>query len=285
MNDFGGNWTKEKIELFMKYVPAYLKIMHNQISGKGYNWKLMYFDGFAGSSGIIQDNEQTLLEGVATRVLSITNPRKFDLYYFVELNEDNAQNLRNTITKNFSDCNAHVVSDDFNKKIADFANFLRKPEGKNYKVLAFVDPFGMDVNWKSIENLKGLDIDMWILVPTGIGVNRLLKKDNQINEKWLVKLQNFLGLSEQEIHDNFYKTRVVSTLFGEDIIVKKEQFAAEKANELYQAKLKTIFKNVSEGYVMKNSKNSILYHFICASNNPIAIKIANQIIGKGISKL
>ena len=42
--------------------------------------------------------------------------------------------------------------------------------------LCFIDPYGMDLKWSSIEVLKGLGIDLWILVPTGIGVNRLLKK-------------------------------------------------------------------------------------------------------------
>jgi hypothetical protein len=58
MNKFGGVWTQEKIEIFMKYVPAYLTIMNAQMRDKLYakNWKLIYFDGFAGS-GTIQTED------------------------------------------------------------------------------------------------------------------------------------------------------------------------------------------------------------------------------------
>ncbi|MEO1448931.1 MAG: hypothetical protein AAFV07_05345 [Bacteroidota bacterium] len=54
MNQFGSNWTIEKMEIFMKYVPAYLTIMN--IHAAKNNWKLLYFDGFAGSGGIITDS-------------------------------------------------------------------------------------------------------------------------------------------------------------------------------------------------------------------------------------
>ena len=45
MNGFGGKWTHDKIEVFMKYLDAYMQIMK-----KHPYWKLLYFDGFAGSS-------------------------------------------------------------------------------------------------------------------------------------------------------------------------------------------------------------------------------------------
>ena len=44
---WGGRWTDEKLDAFEKYVRAYLTIM-NKYRHK-YNWKLLYFDGFAGS--------------------------------------------------------------------------------------------------------------------------------------------------------------------------------------------------------------------------------------------
>ena len=43
---WGGDWTEEKLDCFEKYVRAYLTIM-NKHRDK-FNWKLMYFDGFAG---------------------------------------------------------------------------------------------------------------------------------------------------------------------------------------------------------------------------------------------
>jgi three-Cys-motif partner protein len=285
-NEFGGNWTQEKINVFMKYVPAYLKIMNSQIKNQQYakEWKLMYFDGFAGSGEILHESSQTLTEGVATRVLAITEPREFDIYRFVELNKTKVEELKNAINAKFSERMHKVViyQDDFNEICSKMVSFLRKD--KKYKTLAFVDPFGMEVNWSSIENMKDLSLDMWILVPTG-GMNRLLKNNGDIEEAWLSRLQKFLGLSEEEIKKVFYTEEKVLTLFGERTHIQKQEDAIEKAHSLYKSRLETVFKYVSGSYVMRNSNNTILYHFLLVSNNQTAVKIANSIVGNSISKL
>ena len=52
---WGGPWTEEKLDAFEKYVNAYLTIM-NQYRDRN-EWKLIYFDGFAGSGSRIERNE------------------------------------------------------------------------------------------------------------------------------------------------------------------------------------------------------------------------------------
>ncbi len=136
----------------------------------------------------------------------------------------------------------------------------------------------MSVNWASIEALKDLGIDLWILVPTGMGVNRLLKNDGNISDSWLYKLKTFLGLSKEEILNHFYKESKKLTLFGLETTIAKERDAINKAGTLYKSRLQTVFKYVSDDFIMKNSTNSIMYHFMMASNNGVAIKIANDVI-------
>jgi len=144
MKNFGGQWTFDKIEIFIKYVKAYLEIMKDRPY-----WKLIYFDGFAGSGEIIQSekDELTLFEGMAKRVLQVNEPKSFDIYYFVDKSEKNTKKLNLTIEKDFANKthSIFVVNDDCNTKLIDLANFLRKPENKKFKVLAFIDPYGMQV--------------------------------------------------------------------------------------------------------------------------------------------
>lgn len=113
---------------------------------------------------------------MALRILDITDPRPFDIYYFVELDDNYKDALEANINANYFGKNVHIVKEDCNNKLIKLAEFLQK--NKSFRALAFVDPYGMTVNWKSIESLKGLGIDLWILVPTGLGVNRLLKNDH-----------------------------------------------------------------------------------------------------------
>ncbi|MEO8862216.1 MAG: three-Cys-motif partner protein TcmP, partial [Ginsengibacter sp.] len=192
MNKFGGNWTEQKIEIVVSYAKAYLTIMN-----KYPQFKTLYFDGFAGSGDIFKDDkiDMDIIKGTAIRILEIKDPRSFDMYYFVEKDEKNKAELETIITKQFPEkrTKCFIVNEDCNDKLLSMATFLK--ENKNYRVLAFIDPYGMSVNWSSIEALNKLGIDLWILVPTGMGVNRLLKKDYNISEAWLSKLEKFLGLS------------------------------------------------------------------------------------------
>jgi three-Cys-motif partner protein len=272
---WGGDWTERKADMVVDYAKAYLTIMKNRTY-----WKLLYFDGFAGDTSKSDDGKIDIdvYFSAAIRILKIEGSRTFDMHYLVELDSKNAKNLENYIKQNFPKRDIYVVKEDCNKKLIDLAKYLRSQRGNRVKVLAFIDPYGMEVKWESIKILKGLPIDMWILVPTGIGVNRLLKRDGNISEAWVKKLSTFLGMDESEIRNFFYKTKTDVTLFGEDTYTQKEINATEKAAALYKSRLNEIFKHVSNPYLLKNSTGSIMFHFYMATNNPTAFKIANDII-------
>ncbi|HYV95668.1 MAG TPA: three-Cys-motif partner protein TcmP [Chitinophagales bacterium] len=272
-DDWGGPWTQSKIDIFLKYLKAYLQIMKKQ------KFKLIYFDGFAGSGKIESGNYSSLIESVALQVLAISDPTAFDMYYLVELKEKKSEQLKQVIKEKFPDKKqVYIVAEDCNDKLVGLANFLR--EHKNYRALAFIDPHGMEVNWSSLESFKGLSCDMWILVPTGIGVNRMLKKDGTMQESWIKKLEKFLGISEEEINKEFYQQRSSMTLFGEEKTIVKETRAIEKINKLYSKRLGTVWKFVSSAYPMTNSTGSIMFHFLMASQIAAGKKIADDIIGK-----
>lgn len=275
MNNFGGNWTKQKIEIIESYAKAYLKVMKNKTF-----WKLMYFDGFAGTGEINTSNDDyNIIEGAAKKILNIDSPRPFDMYYFVELQQTKQEQLKKMISENYPfKKNAHVSQADCNDKLQNLSAFLKSKEGRNYKVLAFIDPCGMELKWSSLENLKGHDVDLWILVPTGVGANRLLKRNGKISDAWLNKLEIFLGISKDEIMDRFYNQYQTNTLFGIEDVIEKERNSIEKIHKLYKERLQTIFSFVSDSFVLKNSTNSIMFHFLMATNSEIALKIANDII-------
>jgi three-Cys-motif partner protein len=271
-NVFGGSWIEMKMKIVVEYAKAYLTIMAKQ------KWaKTIYFDDFAGS-GIIETNEREEIKtGTALRILDITEPAPFDLYYFVELNEDYKNELEKRVNENYFGRNAHVVKADCNDKLMRLADFLM--QNKNYRALVFIDPYGMSVNWKSIEALNGLDTDLWILVPTGIGVNRMLKNDGKISDSWYEKLEKFLGINREKINTTFYKQVKYGNLFGDETTVQyKENNSISRIHELYKERLLSIFKHVSEPFVLRNTTGSIMYHFMMATNNKTALKIANDII-------
>jgi three-Cys-motif partner protein len=275
MNNFGGDWTKIKIEILVEYAKAYLSIMKNRPF-----FKLMYFDGFAGSGFIVKDKKLgvEITVGAARRIIEISDPRPFDNYYFVEKDQRNFALLEKNTKDAFPRKKIHTVCEDCNKKIIDLSNFLRDPKNKKVRTLAYIDPCGMQVEWRSIESLRGLPIDMWISVPTGLGVNRLLLKNGQISDAWLEKLEMFLGMTREDIEKKFYKK--TPTLFEEITQVEKEKNAIENSAKLYQSRLKEVFEFVSKPYELKNTSNSTMYHLFLTSNNKAAERIGNDIVKK-----
>ncbi|OGU63841.1 MAG: hypothetical protein A2W30_01110 [Ignavibacteria bacterium RBG_16_36_9] len=277
MKEFGGDWTEKKIKILVEYAKAYLIIMN-----KNRYWNLLYFDGFAGAGMIYKDNKIDIWAtiGAAKRIVEIDKPISFDRYYFVEKNPKNAKELSKETKEAFPQKKISVKVGDCNNELKKLAKYLKAEGNRKYRVLAYIDPCGMELEWSSIEELKGTKIDIWILVPTGLGVNRLLKKDGNISDAWLKRLINFLGLPEEEIKKFFYKNKTELTLFGEVTNQAKETDAVSKSAELYRKRLNEIFDFVSEPFILRNSKGTIMYHLFMASNNKAALKIANYIIKK-----
>jgi three-Cys-motif partner protein len=273
---FGGFWTRQKVEIFKKYLKAYLDIMKNQ------NFSLIYFDGFAGSGEC--ETQDGTYESVGLQVIQFEHEKKFDIYYLVEQDENYCNILKERISifkKNESSTRKiYSVKEDGNNKLRDLCTYLQK--NQYTRALAFIDPYGLQVNWETLLACKGLGIDLWILIPTG-AANRLLTITGEIEESWYGKLESFLGLSRAEIREHFYNTSVYTTLFGDESAVHKKVNAIEKLNTLYRTKLKEIWKHVSEAFPLRNNQNTTLFHFVLASNNPSALKIANDIIQKELS--
>lgn len=291
---WGGSWTEEKLDALEKYVNAYLTIMN--VQKNKYGWKLIYFDGFAGSGSRNEDGTQTVSDlmldlfndeyideeelntykGAAERVLGIKQSG-FDWYCFVDKNKASSQQLEERLAPFKQEKNLVFRTSDANEQVSLLAKSLHK--NKALASLVLLDPFGMQVDWASIEKLKDTRTDLWILIPTGVIVNRLLDRKCELTH--IEKLTSFFGKDEEFLKEYFYKKRKVDTLFGETEIIEKVKKPIEKIAELYIDQLKTIFKYVTEKpLVLYNTRNTPIFHFACASNNQTAITIASQIIKK-----
>jgi len=137
----------------------------------------------------------------------------------------------------------------------------------------------MQINWESIASMKGTRSDIWILIPSGFAVNRLLPKTGKVKNK--AKLERFFGLDYDDLHGFFYAYKSNDTLFGKVSRIEKLANPIERVAELYKNQLKTVWKNVtSKPLILRNSKNVAIFHLHFASNNSNAMKIASQIIEK-----
>ncbi|MCR5464319.1 MAG: three-Cys-motif partner protein TcmP [Bacteroidales bacterium] len=295
--NWGGRWTEEKLDAFEKYVKAYLTIMN--VYRDPYDWKLLYFDGFAGNGSRVEEEVKDALDlfggavladdfrvyqGAAERVVRIENSgtRSFDFFVFVDNNQENCDALKQKLSLFPTVGKKYHLNLDANEAVRKLSGTLRN--NSKYKALAFLDPFGMQIDWASIETLKDLSVDLWILVPTGVIINRLLERkvNRRIGLTHAEKLESFFGLSEEVILPFFYTASQMPTLFGdEDTVVTKTENAIRKIAELYIKRLKDVFPFVTDNpLVLLNTQNVPIYHLVFASNKKVAMKIAQDIINK-----
>lgn len=293
-SSWGGSWTEEKLDAFEKYVNAYLTIMNKYRDQ--YQWKLIYFDGFAGSGSrneatpmynnqlmldLIEEHQLSAEElapyrGAAERVLNI-NQDGFDYYYFVDKDAESSKKLKEKLTPIRNGKQLEFRHSDANTQVSELAQTMHKTN--KMKSLVLLDPFGMQVDWSSIEKLKNTSTDLWILIPTGVIVNRLLDRKCKLTH--IEKLTSFFGKEEAFLREYFYNTRQDETLFGSIEVIEKVKEPIQKITKLYIQQMKTIFKYVTEKpLVLYNTRNTPIFHFAFASNNQSAVKIAHEIINK-----
>lgn len=285
---WGGSWTEKKLAAFEKYVKAYLTIM-----AKHPYWKTIYFDGFAGSGErkkkedqelmnqlAIVEAEEEVYQGAAERLLRLPEKWRFNWYYFIDKKKEASDALKKKLEFVDAELKEKLVfrSGDGNAQLLKLAKLMK--EDKNYASLVFLDPFGMQVSWDAIAELKGTRTDIWILIPTGVIVNRLLDRKGEL--KSMALLCKFFGLSEDEVRKEFYGTAPVTDLFGgESEMVSKVMDPINKIARLYIKQLGTVWKSVTPVPLrLNNSTGSPIFHFVMASNNENAVKIAQEIIAK-----
>jgi three-Cys-motif partner protein len=285
---FGGDWTVEKLERIREYLYSYLKALKNT------NFTKYYVDAFAGTgynlpkqkaelyepdiSELTEQDTKNFLDGSARIALQL-NPR-FDKYVFIEKSPVRFAELQN-LTTEFPELKSAIslVNQDANEYIRLFCRKM----GKFDRAVIFLDPFGMQVQWETIEVIANTEkIDLWYLFPIGMGVNRMLKKDANISDAWKEKLIQIFGttdwyeafyIPEPQLKFNLYAEIPFEESFG---MIKDADFDDIKAYII--KRLKSIFNGVAKNpLLLRNSKGSPLYLLCFASGNKKGSKIALEI--------
>jgi three-Cys-motif partner protein len=292
---FGGEWTSAKLEVLAGYLHAYTMALRDKPMRER-PFRKAYIDAFAGTGYRTEKHEestrqadlafpdlaavapQDLLDGSAR--LALKNEPRFDRYIFIERSLERCQQLEQMKTEFpalASDIS--VLQGDANQEIQ---KLCAKDWSSNRAVL-FLDPYGMQVEWATIEAIaRTKAIDLWLLFPLGIGVNRLLTRSGDIPTGWRRRLDLLLGTTDW--YDEFYQVETKPTLFQdeEERVVKA---SIEAIGKYFNDRLRTVFHAVAaQPGVLRNSANCPLYLLCFAAGNPtgapIAMRIADSLLKK-----
>lgn len=290
-HNFGGDWTQKKLERVRKYLGAYTRIFASNPRAK--TLKPVYVDAFAGSGYRTESRRQTMnaelfpelsdpesqafRKGSARIALEVDPP--FKGYLFVEQDPDFTCELLK-LKQEFPEKASiiDIIESDSNEYLK---KWCAETDWNVTRAVVFLDPYGMQVNWELIEAIAATKaIDLWILFPIGMAVNRLLTTGGLPPEEWQGLLTRMFGTREWE--SAFYDTHATGDLFGE-VTQKVKHADFRKIGQFFVSRLKTIFAGVSERPLpLMNSKNIPLFLLCFAAGNPrgasTAIKIANHIL-------
>jgi three-Cys-motif partner protein len=290
-----GPWAKEKLECLGKYLHAYTTILRKQNWCRGY----IYVDAFAGAGTALlrqyyeQSSEASLIENVAGFVneqeseaeryvtgspkvaLSLQHP--FTEYIFIEKSVARIAEL-NTLKQQYGETrNVSIYQSDANHAIRERLLGQGRYNWKIYRGLAFLDPFGMQVPWDTIEALgKTNAFEILLNLPVGMAIQRMLPRSGHFEEVQREKLDTYFGSPEwrQIVYED------TQDLFGHSLITKRHD-AGEKLAKWYQERLKGAYGFSSRPRLITNTRGAHLYYLLWAGPNKNGAKIAGDVLKQG----
>lgn len=272
---FGGNWTREKLQILGKYLDSYTTVMKDQ------NFRISYIDAFAGTRWVeigqnSDDDQQKFLEG-SPRIAYDVQDRHFDNLVFIEKDTRKVETLK----AQFEDLSRiDIRESDANEELQKMCSYDLEEFWEQHRAIVFLDPFALEVEWATIEAISKKPVfDVWILFPVG-AIRRMLprrKLPGDVDPKWELKLNSVFGNDSWKA---MYHTR--PSLFDDQL---ESIPGTDPIAKLYKEKLHEVFPGVaSKSATLRNSSGSPLFEFIFAMSNPsnkaqgAALRIANHII-------
>lgn len=267
-----GPWAEHKLDVLGDYLKAYAIALSNQ------SFRLVYIDAFAGS-GSEKMRGSNIEVGSPLYALEASRfSRGFDRYYFFEQDQGKIKEL-NALKRQFPQQKdkIHVQQGNANYLIRKLAD--TELRDRNIRGLAFLDPYGAHVEWATIEALANTTtMEIIINFPDYMAINRLIPKIGDVRESDRRQLDQYFGTGEWL--DMVRKPEL--DLFG---YVHKQSEVPMLLLDLYQRRLRKIFKFVGPQCRIRNTRNAPLYLLLWAGHNERGATIASDVFQKSRQQL
>lgn len=272
-----GKWTTVKLD----YLRRYMDLFETSMRGKPWCARC-YIDLYAGTGKHQIEGQSGFHLGSA--LLGITTKHPFTHYFFVDKSEENISILSRRC-ESVVDFNKRICVGDANLKVKEVVEEIRLIEKNRSRDkwtslnLAFIDPDGLELEWKTIEVLASLSKMDLIIYYSQSGLAR--------------NFENCINLDSDTDIDRFFGNREWRGIYRASHRGKSSGLHRKLIDHYKQnlSKLGYIdIKDVEDGAepLMKNSKEAPLYRLIFASKHARGHEFWNKVIKKdafGQSKL
>jgi three-Cys-motif partner protein len=280
--DAVGPWAREKLDALGRYLDFYTKVLKNQ------NWRTIYVDAYAGAGRAAvrtmpRENAPLLPAGTDIELLELIDgsprvalgiPNPFNRYVFIEPDAGRADQLEAIRTEYSSsrqiDVLRHEAASGIQWVLAQ--NISRR----THRGVAFLDPFGADLDWSSIQALADTRLfEVVVNFALNMAIQRMLPNSAEFQPGWRERLDAYFGTPDW--YDAVYQGR--TELFGTKI-EKREDYLPNLLH-LYRARLKQAFGFVSESKLIRNTRGTPLYYLLWAGPHRKGLEGANYILSMG----
>jgi three-Cys-motif partner protein len=270
-----GEWVKEKLYYIKRYIDIFEVAMRDR------SWRRRIFiDLFSGPGKcIVRDTNEFLL---GSPLLALQTQYPFTDYYFGDLEQYNIDSLKQRVSESsIPKDRIHLLVGDANSNVRDVVTEISQFDKFIRGVLpclnlAFLDPEGLELEWKTIETLAHLNRMDLIIHYSQNGLTRNLDKSYATQKDTIV--------------DSFFGDRKWRDVYR-NALSKRESIGVHRALiDYYKSKLSNLGYVVindsdevaQEPLIRNTQRNAPLYRLIFASKHPLGNKIWNEVTKKDI---
>ncbi len=274
--------TIRKLETVADYAGFFTRALKDK-------FKLHYLDAFAGSGEIPLASElppmsdtldlEKVVQGSARRALDIARP--FDRYVFADVRKSNTDQL-DELRKRFPTLRDRISirQGEANDVVMEFCQSLLDGD----RALVFLDPFGNQVSWKTLETIAGTKkIDLWYLFPAGLGVVRQVAQRGEILRFAEQSLDRMFG--DQNWRNECVEYESEPDLFMADRTIARKIATADGITRYMIRRMETIFDGgVSDKWLPLGRSGIHQFSLLFACSNPaeraksLAQRVAREIM-------
>ena len=279
-HEFGSQATDLKLSLVEAYSRAFTTALRGKFA------ELWYIDAFAGTGERTERvpathfmgslvPEQVIRHRGSARIAIEIQPA-FDKLIFVEKKPRAVQALHD-LREQHLHRDIEVIAGDANREIP---KLLRSVNWRRIRAVMFLDPYGMTVDWKTLEAIaKTGSIDLWFLFSLSGFCRQAARRADRIDEIKRAAITRAFGTSDWE--KELYRP---APGFFSDLLPMERAVNIRGLEDWVHGHLKTIFPIVLPPLALKPEKGPQLFSLFFATANPspaatrLATRIANHIL-------
>jgi three-Cys-motif partner protein len=262
-----GAWAAEKLYYLHHYINMFETSMRVRWPQRN------YIDLFAGpGKNIVEGTKQVFL---GSPLIALTTCYPFTGYYFVNTDPMETEALKQRCSASpFSD-SINIYNGNANQIVDIIVGRIRQYSPKSLN-LAFLDPFGLELEWTTVAKLGSLQRCDLLIHYSQQGFSRYIRKAFETETE--TRIDRFFGTSawrdifarwcqapqkrglHRELID-FYKERLLSLGYKED---------------------KPPLEKLNEPLIRNKKRNTPLYRLIFASKHPLGQKFWEKIMSRDV---